>query len=180
MKKVNIKNIEIDQQNDGIDIKMSLYNVQKYDRANFRTITANTILELEITNNRKSNLIVNSIGLGIIQSNELIKIFAPKKHSEKKEIANGQKATYFFHAYEIKLIFGRYKREEGIFLINTPKDDDYFYSSKISGDKLEQMISEMEDDDIGYNWGSLKITRLNQENEYDSVTRKLTYDYSNH
>jgi len=180
MKKVRIQDIKIDNQHDGIEFKMMLYNVEKYDKVNFRTITANTILELQIINNRKSKISIESIGLGIFIDEQISTVFTPQKFESSKELNENGKVTYFFYAYEIKLIFGRFKEEKGIFMINTPNHNDYFISSTIDGDKLEQMILEMEEDEMGYNWGSAEIVRLNKVKKYNPVEGNLTLDYSHH
>lgn len=180
MKKVRIQDINIDAQHDGVDIKMMLYNVEKYDKVNFRTITANTILELQITNKRKSKINITSIGLGIFIGEQISEIFTPQKFKLGKELSENETMTYFFYAYEIKLIFGRFKKEKGVFMINTPNHDNYFISSPIEGDRLEKMILEMEEDEMGYNWGSSEIIRLNEVKKYDPIEGNIVLDYSHH
>lgn len=87
MKKVNIQNVNIDSVKDGVDFKMILYNTEKYDPQNLRTITTNTVLELEIINNKDIEIIIDSIGLGIIENDNVHKIFCPKTSIPKRVLA---------------------------------------------------------------------------------------------
>lgn len=178
MKKINIQNVNIDDVKDGVDFKMILYNTEKYDPQNLRTITTNTVLELEIINNKDTEINIDSIGLGIVENDNVHKIFCPKTSIPKRILAKNESVSFSFYAYEIRLIFGRYKKEKGRFILNTPYSGQYYYSSSIDGDKLERMVAEMEDEEMGFNWGAANILRLNKEYKYDFGLENFAIDKS--
>ena len=178
MKKVNIQNINLDDGKDGLDFKMSLFNKEKYDKANFRTITTSTIVQLELTNTTNRNIPIKSIGLAIISDDETDSIYSPKIFEVASTLAADDTATFSFYAYEIKLIFGKTKREKGAFVINHGSNAHQYASTYIDGDRIEVMISDMETEDLGYNWSASDITRLNSMSSFNKATRQLKTDNS--
>ncbi len=178
MKKVNIKNITIDDGKDTIDFKMILFNVEKYDKANFRTITTSTIAQIEITNTKSREMTIENIGLAVLSDQETDIIYAPKSLPSGSNLKKGDSTTFSFYAYEIKLIFGKSKNEKGAFVINYGHKNNQYSSSYIDGDTIERLIADLESEDIGYNWSASNITRLNSMCTFDKATQVQKKDNS--
>jgi hypothetical protein len=178
MKKVNIKNITIDDGENRIDFEMNLFNVEKYDKANFRTITTSTIAQIEITNTKSREVNIENIGLAVLSDQETDIIYSPKSFPSGLILKKGDCATFSFYAYEIKLIFGKSKNEKGVFVINYGQKDNQYSSSYINGDTIERLIADLESEDIGYNWSASDITRLNSMCTFDKATQVLKKDNS--
>lgn len=162
MEITNVKQITIDKVDDQVDFQVKLYNTEIYDKRNLRRITTNTVFELTVVNFRYFPIIIDDFYLVILEKGQISDTYTSTKLQEKLpvEIGPGESARILFYAYEIKRIFASYMDERGRFVINLNKTSDTYNSSKIKGDKLEEIIMELDEDEIGYNWGTKEFYRL--------------------
>lgn len=168
MEITNVKQINIDKVDDQVDFGVKLYNTEIYDKERLRKVTTNTVFELSISNFRYFSIRIDNIHLGILEDDRIIEIYTSGKLQEKLpiEIEFGESVRILFYAYEIKKIFGSYKGERGLFAVNLKEKSDTYNSSKIKGDRLEEIIMELDEDEIGYNWGTKDFYRLDIKEEY--------------
>lgn len=168
MEITNVKQLTIDKVDDQVDFGVKLYNTEIYDKGRLRKVTTNTVFELTISNFRYFSINIVNLYLGILDDDRIIDIYTSTKIQEKLpvEVGVGESIRILFYAYEIKRIFGSYKGERGIFAINLKEKSDTYNSSNIKGDKLEEIIMELDEDEIGYNWGTKDFYRLDVKEKY--------------
>ena len=158
---------EIDNIDDGINFKMTLFSEGKYVRHELRNVVRNVGVKLEIENQLFEPLEIGDLYFAIFLNNKMISRYQSttvKKFLPAYMYA-GETITLFFQGHDLKMKFERSQNESGMFALTLNGNKLISKSSKFNGDKMEQEITKLEEGEEA-NWTSPKYHIFDLETIY--------------